>query len=242
MFHLPCVLGKNVPGHLQCDCLNRLSQKQPKGKFSSPCPCPGPGSCSVLCCAQFSVVFVLESAQVHSSIFICSSLMLYFSFWHFCYFINCYALKWQTARKQMDTEMKHSQNPGTLVRLLKVMKEERIANDSCAEEHSQSPEQESRDTAQSHQQHTPWRIIWSDPSMEWELPALQSSPECMWQAAPKCFLEIALCIFWSEWENFRKNIFIDYTLKLSFICYPIAWTLELLGFSFNMKTKFNNSS
>lgn len=48
----------------------------------------------------------------------------------------------------MDTRMKHSQNSGTLARLLKVMKEERIANDSSAEEHSQSSVQESKDTAQ----------------------------------------------------------------------------------------------
>lgn len=131
----------------------------------------------------------------------------------------------------MDTKMKHSQNSGTLARLLKVMKEERIANDSSAEEHSQSSVQESKDTAQSHQQHTPWRIIWSDISMEWEFPALQSSLECMWQTAPKYFIQIDLCIFWSEWENFRKK-FIDYILKLSLIFHPIAWTLKLLGFSF----------
>lgn len=54
--------------------------------------------------------------------------------------------------------MKHSQNSGTLASLLKVMKEERIANDSSAEEHSQSSVLESRDIAQSHQQQTPWRI------------------------------------------------------------------------------------
>lgn len=75
------------------------------------------------------------------------------------------------------------------------MKEERIANDSSAEEHSQSSVQESKDTAQSHQQHTPWRIIWSDTSMEQEFPALQSSLEGMWQTAPKYFLQIDLCIF-----------------------------------------------
>lgn len=75
----------------------------------------------------------------------------------------------------MDTKMKHSQNSGALARLLKVMKEERIANDSSAEEQSQRSVLESKDSAQSHQQHSPWRIIWSDPYMEWELPALQSS-------------------------------------------------------------------
>ena len=62
-----------------------------------------------------------------------TSLIQYFSFWHFCYFINCYALKWQTARKQIDTKMKHSQISRTLASLLKVMKEEKIANDSSAE-------------------------------------------------------------------------------------------------------------
>lgn len=128
--------------------LNTLSQKQPKRKFSSQCLCPVPGSCSILCwqlCLFYNLLKFIFQLLLGS---LPTSLILYFSFWHFRYFINCYALKWQTARKQMDTRMKHSQNSGTLARLLKVMKEERIANDSSAEEHSQSSVQESKDTAQ----------------------------------------------------------------------------------------------
>lgn len=77
-------------------------------------------------------IFGLESFQLFLGS-LPTSLIQYFSFWHFCYFSNCYALKWETARKQLDTKMKHSQNSGTLGSLLKVMKEERIANDSSAE-------------------------------------------------------------------------------------------------------------
>lgn len=54
--------------------------------------------------------------------------------------------------------MNHSQSSGTLAGLLKVMKEEQIANDSSAEEHSQSSVLKSKDIAQSQQQ-SPWRII-----------------------------------------------------------------------------------
>lgn len=53
--------------------------------------------------------------------------------------------------------MKHSQNSATLASLLKVLKEERIADDSSAEEQSQGSGLECRGIAQSHQQDTPGR-------------------------------------------------------------------------------------
>lgn len=146
----------------------------------------------------------------------------------------------------MDTEMKHSQNSGTLARLLKVMKEERIANDSSAEEQSQSSELESKDTAQSHQQHTPWRIIWSDPSMEWELPALQSSPEYMWKTAPK-MLSSNWPVSVLVWERkLQKKNFHRIYIKIIFHILPNYLNSEAVGIQFlvlfNMKTKLNNSS